>query len=184
MLSKILLKCAEVAFTRHRTLFKSSRTLSQFLECQLQFSELLQSPESAPFKPHVLLSLRQKEAMTVLPQEDVRAHLSVAVLRRACTGLLKVLSCRTFMGSLGVWPWYKISIFFRIVWDSFFLAKLIFEDLFLKETISASCGTGSCHVSFLYEKSSSCYSHYPPFHTRPLTSVHQWLPRMRTCLCG
>lgn len=132
MLSKILLKCAEVAFTRHRSLFKSSRTLSQFLECQLQFSELLQSPESAPFKPHALLSLRQKEAVTFLPQEDVRAQLSVAVLRRACTGLLKVLSCRTFMGSLGVWPWYKISIFFRIVWDSFFLAKLIFEDFFLK----------------------------------------------------
>lgn len=130
------------------------------------------------------VSETQKEAVTFLPQEDVRAHLSVAVLRRACRGLLKVLSCRTFMGSLGVWPWYKISIFFRIVWDSFFLAKLIFEDLFLKETVSASCGTGYCYVSFLYEKSSSCYSHYPPFHTRQLTSVHQWLSFMRTCLCG
>lgn len=122
------------------------------------------------------VSETQKEAVTVLPQEDVWVHLSVAVLRRACRGLLKV-------------PWeydpdIKFRFFFRIVWDSFFLAKLIFEDFFLKETISASCGTGYCYVSFLYEKSSSCYSHYPPFHTHQLTSVHQWLPLMRTFLCG
>lgn len=69
------------------------------------------------------VSETQKEAVTVLPQEDVWVHRSVAVLRRACRGLLKV-------------PWeYDPDIKFRFFPYSMrllLLGKINFWGFFLK----------------------------------------------------